>query len=72
MPIETDDWIRWRTQHGSIRVGVVRYVVKTDGPEGQMISTDLGWVKPDQVIEHRPPPASKPLDKDFVCNEDQT
>lgn len=71
MPIERDDWIRWRTQHGGVRVAVVREVIKTDGA-GLMIATDLGWVKPGEILEIRSPPPSKPLDEDFVFNEDQT
>jgi hypothetical protein len=68
MEVNVGDWIRFKSGYGSTKLGEVTRVTL----QGYCVVDFLDWVVDlTQIIEVRRAPASKPLDTDFVFNEDQ-
>jgi hypothetical protein len=65
--VDLDDWIRFKDGVGAHQISWVTHV----GTENVIVGT-LGYcVGYDQIVEIRKPRPSKPLDTDFVFNEEQ-
>lgn len=53
MNVKVGDWIRFY-QEGRIVTGVVQYVSEATGQYGDQVSTDIGSVLSDYILEVRP------------------
>jgi len=69
MEVNVGDWIRFKTGYGSTSLGEV---TRIERQQGFCVVDLLDWVVDlGVIVEVRRPPTSKPLDTDFVFNEDQ-
>lgn len=69
MDVARDDWVRYRPFGGLGATNIGR--VEKVNREFCLVDPNATMVYLEQIVEVRKPPASKPLDTDFVFNEDQ-